>query len=120
MLPTDLAASWQRLAMMISDSIAEDRPLEIQASLRAAMSVFESQLLAQNIDDLPAPIAAKMRSYLTESHRLLRLLSTEAIFIATARNPQIVGQRRQAYRERLDLLLQFCQAAIDSLADSSH
>ena len=68
----------------------------------------------RNLDDLPDPIAAKMRSYLTESHRLLRLLPLDVMFIATARNPTTIEQRRQAYQDKLDLLLKYCQAAIEA------
>jgi hypothetical protein len=111
MLPTAQILIWQQLLDLISD-LPIEAPADLQASLAQAMALFESELRSQNVDELPEPIAGKMRSYLTESHRLLRLLSMDAMFLASARSPMMRQQRLQAYQEHLDLLRQFCQAAI--------
>jgi hypothetical protein len=111
MLPTAQILIWQQLLDILCD-LPVEAPADLQACLARATALFESDLLSQNLDDLPEPIAGKMRSYLTESHRLLRLLSMDAMFLATARSPTIRQQRLQAYQEHLNLLQQFCQAAI--------
>ncbi len=111
MLPTTQILIWQQLLDLLSD-LPVEAPTDLQARLARAMALFESDLLSQNVDDLPEPIAGKMRSYLTESHRLLRLLSIDAMFLATARSPIMRQQRLQAYQEHLTVLQQFCQAAI--------
>jgi hypothetical protein len=85
MLPTEQILMWQQLFTLLSNLPT---------------------------DSIPDPIAGKMRSYLTESHRLLRLLPIDLTLIAAARNPDKLQQRRQAYQEKLDLLLQYCQAVI--------
>jgi hypothetical protein len=111
MLPTEQILMWQQLFTLLSNLPSDSIP-DLQISLRETIEFFEAQILTQHIDILPDPIAGKMRSYLTESHRLLRLLPIDAMFIAAARNPTTTEQRRQAYQAKLDLLLQYCQAVV--------
>lgn len=111
MLPIDQMLMWQQLFTLLSN-LPTDSILDLKVSLSRSIEFFESEILTQNIDSLPDPIAGRMRSYLTESHRLLRLLSIDVMFLATARNPTTTAQRQQSYQEKLDLLLQYCQAVI--------
>ena len=111
MLPTEQILMWQQLFTLLSNLPTDSIP-ELKVSLSNAIEFFESDILTQDIALLPDPIAGKMRSYLTESHRLFRLLSTDVMFMASARNPITIQQRRQAYQDKLDLLLEYCQAII--------
>ena len=111
MLPTEQILMWQQLFTLLSE-LPTDSISDLKVSLNRSIEFFESQILPQDLDSLPDPIAGKMRSYLTESHRLLRLLPIDLTFIAAARNPTTLQHRRQAYQEKLDLLLQYCQAVI--------
>jgi hypothetical protein len=111
MLPTAQILIWQQLSTLLSN-LTDDSIPDLKVSLRQVMEFFESELLVQDLDELPDPIAGKMRSYLTESHRLLRLLSMDVMLIATARTPATIEQRRQAYQDKLNLLLQYCQAIL--------
>jgi hypothetical protein len=113
MLPTEQILMWQQLFTILSNLPTDSLP-DLKVSLNRSIEFFESQILPQDLDHLPDPIAGKMRSYLTESHRLLRLLSIDLTFIAAARNPNTLQQRRQAYQDKLDLLLKYCQAVIES------
>ncbi|WP_310485518.1 heterocyst frequency control protein PatD [Chamaesiphon sp. VAR_48_metabat_403] len=113
MLPTAQILIWQQLFTLLSNLPSESTP-ELKASLHQAIELFETEIIPQDLDILPDPIAGKMRSYLTESHRLLRLISMDALFISTARDPTTIDFRRQAYRHKLELLLQYCQAVIDN------
>lgn len=113
MLPTAQILIWQQLFTLLSN-LPSDSTSELKTSLRQAIELFETEIIPQDLDSLPDPIAGKMRSYLTESHRLLRLISMDALFIATTRNPTTIDLRRQAYQHKLDLLLQYCQAVIDN------
>jgi hypothetical protein len=113
MLPTEQILMWQQLFTLLSNLPTDSLP-DLKVSLNRSIEFFETQILPQDLDSLPDPIAGKMRSYLTESHRLLRLLPIDLTFIATARNPDKLQQRRQAYQEKLDLLLKYCQAVTES------
>ncbi len=109
MLLTEQILMWQQLFTRLANLPTDSMP-DWKVSLSQTIDFFESEILTQDIDSLPAPIAGKMRSYLTESHRLLRLLSIDLMLIAAARNPTTIQQRRQAYQDKLNLLLQYCQA----------
>ena len=111
MLPSQQILLWQQLFNLLSKLSVDSIP-DLKVSLSQAIEFFESEILPQRFDELPAPIAGKMRSYLTESHRLLRLLPMDVMFIAAARNPATAEQRRQAYRDKLNLLLKYCQDII--------
>ncbi len=111
MLPTEQILMWQQLFTLLSN-LPTDSLSDLKVSISRSIEFFESHILQQDLDSLADPIAGRMRSYLTESHRLLRLLSIDLTFIAAARNPVTIQQRRQAYQEKLDLLLQYCQAVI--------
>ena len=111
MLPIEQILMWQQLFTLLSE-LPNDSIPALKVSLGRSIEFFEAQILPQDLDHLPDPIAGKMRSYLTESHRLLRLLPIDLTFIAAARNPETLQHRRQAYQEKLDLLLQYCQAVI--------
>lgn len=113
MLPSQQILLWQQLFNLLSN-LPDGASADFKTSLRQAIELFEAEILSQSLDELPDPIAGKMRSYLTESHRLLRLLSMDAMFIAAARNPATAEQRRQAYRDKLNLLCRYCQDIIGS------
>jgi hypothetical protein len=113
MLPTEQILIWQQLFTLIG-SLSTDSIPDLKARLSQAIELFESKIITQDLDRLPDPIAGKMRSYVTESHRLLRLLSMDVMLITTARTPATILQRRQAYQDKLNLLLQYCQAVSDA------
>ena len=111
MLPTEQILMWQQLFTLLSNLPTDSLP-DLRVSLDRSIKFFESQIIPQDLDSLPDPIAGKIRSYLTESHRLLRLLPIDLTFMAAARTPETLQHRRQAYQEKLDLLLKYCQAVI--------
>ena len=111
MLPSQQIFLWQQLFNLLSN-LTDPTDIDFKARLQQAIELFESEIRSQSFDELPDPIAGKMRSYLTESHRLLRLLSMDAMFIAAARNPATAAQRYQAYRDKLNLLCRYCQDII--------
>ena len=112
MLPTEQILIWQHLFTLLAN-LPADSTSDLKVSLNRALKLFESQIITQDLDGLPDPIAGKMRSYVTESHRLLRLLSMDVMLMATARTPATSSQRRQAYEDKLNLLLQYCQAVLN-------
>jgi hypothetical protein len=111
MLPTEQISTWRQFLTLLLNLPTDSIP-DMKVSLSGAIEFFEAQILTQNIEDLPEPIAGKMRSYLTESHRLLRLLPLDVMFLAASRQPNTLQQRRQAYQNKLDLLIRYSQAVI--------
>jgi hypothetical protein len=113
MLPTEQILIWQQLSILLNSLLSEAAP-DPKVSLSRAIELFESKIITQDLDGLPDPIAGKMRSYVTESHRLLRLLSMDLMLLATARNPTTISQRRQAYQDKLKLIVRYCQAVTET------
>ncbi len=113
MLPSQQILLWQQFFNLLTNLPDAATP-DLKTSLSKAIEFFESEILSGGSDDLPDPIAGKMRSYLTESHRLLRLLSMDAMFIAAARTPATAERHLQAYRDKLNLLCRYCQDLIGS------
>jgi hypothetical protein len=113
MLPPKQTFFWQQLSHLLSSLESEEKD-RLRAKLQEAIEIFEGQILPQHQEDeLSPPVAAKMRSYVTESHRLLRLLQMDVMFLQAARNSLTSQQRYDAYQERLNTLIKFCQAAIE-------
>ena len=129
MLPTEQILIWKHLFNLLSELSTDSIP-DLKVRLSQVIEFFEQEILAltspgiesgdgaaepaEADDHLEDPIAGKMQSYLTESHRLLRLLPVDVMLIAAARNPTTTQQRRQAYQDKLNLLLQYCQAIIQN------
>jgi hypothetical protein len=111
MLPTEQISPWRQLLTLLLNLSTDSIP-ELKVSLNEAIELFERQILTQNIEDLEEPIAGKMRSYLTESHRLLRLLPLDLMFLEAARQPNNLQHRRQAYQDKLDLLIRYSRAIV--------
>ena len=109
MLSTEQTSIWQQLLTLLSNLPTDSIPA-LKVSLRQAIELFEGQILTQNIEDSQNPHAGKMRSYLTESHRLLRLLPLDLMFIEVSRQPNTTQERRQAYQNKLDLLIRYVEA----------
>jgi hypothetical protein len=111
MLPSEQLFFWQQLLSSLTQ--LERAPLEdITTGLTTAREIFESQILPQASDLPSAPATAKIRSYLTEMHRLFRLLQTDVLLIRSAKSSDTLAQRERAYKQRLTALQEFCQAAI--------
>jgi hypothetical protein len=111
MLSTEQTSIWQRLLTILANLPTDSIP-DLKLGLRQAIELFEGEILTQNIEDIQHPNAGKMRSYLTESHRLLRLLPLDVMFMEVSRQPITTEQRRQAYQDKLDLLIRYAEAAI--------
>ncbi|WP_310489805.1 heterocyst frequency control protein PatD [Chamaesiphon sp. VAR_69_metabat_338] len=112
MLPSAQILMWQQLYTHLTN-LPTASSADLKASLSETIELFEAALQEQDLDAMPDAIAGKMQSYLTESRRLLRLLPIDAMLMAAARTPSTSQSRQQAYQEKLNVLLQYCQAAID-------
>jgi hypothetical protein len=113
MLPSKQTFFWQQLCHLLTELQTMEK-YQIQAKLQEAMELFEGEIIPQSQEDeLSSPITATMRSYITESHRLLRLLQVDIVFLQAARNSDTSQQRYDLYQQRLNTLIKFCQAAIE-------
>jgi hypothetical protein len=111
MLSTEQASIWQQLLNLLANLPTDSIP-DLKIALRQAIELFEGQILTPDLEEIQHPNAGKMRSYVTESHRLLRLLPLDVMFMEVSRHPTTTQQRRQAYQDKLDLLMRYAEAAM--------
>jgi hypothetical protein len=71
MLPIDQILMWQQLFTLLT-SLPTDASPDLKVSLSQSIKFFETQILTQDIDSLPDPIAGKMRSYFIDSYGCYR------------------------------------------------
>ncbi len=57
------------------------------------LTYFQSKILTVKEDEIELSIRSSWLSFQTETHRCLRLLTTELLFLASSNNPQTREQR---------------------------
>lgn len=90
-------------------------PLQTTDRYAAIIADFNQLMLAAPVNGLPPTTAGKMRSYITEIHRLLRLIQRGLIFWHNARQPSLKAQRHADILSNLAVITQFIQSIIEEL-----
>jgi hypothetical protein len=90
-------------------------PLQTTDCYTAITADFDQLILAAPTYRLPPATAGKMRSYITEIHRLLKLIQRDLIFWHNARQPSTKAQRHADILSKLDVITQFIQSMIEEL-----
>lgn len=109
---------FQELVLTIQQDVSADIPpipLVITRQYEAIDTYFQHQMMATSEYTWPASLAGKMRSYITEIHRLLKLLQRDLIFWHHARQPQTKAQRQTEILGKLDTIVQFSRSMIEEL-----
>ncbi|MBP0000267.1 MAG: heterocyst frequency control protein PatD [Cyanobacteria bacterium SID2] len=71
---------------------------------------FQVQILKDSIESSNS----LAQSYITEMHKQLRLLATDAAFLQAARQETTRRQRRQEIHDRLSRVCRYCDALSDN------
>ncbi len=93
-------------------------PLPARPQYAAINTYFQQQIMTTADDPWPAAITGKMRSYITEIHRLLKLIQRDMVFWQSARQPVTQAQRQSEILSKLNMILQFCRSMIEELHTS--
>ena len=83
------------------------------AGLEQVQQLFKEQILTMNWDRVPSDRVSSMQSYVTEMHKQMRLLATDAIFFQTARQPATQQQRLSQITTRIETLIRYCDALLE-------
>jgi hypothetical protein len=67
-------------------------PVLIQEG-KKLLTYFQSEILTLKEDEIDLSLRSSWLSFQTETHRCLRLLTTELLFLASSNNPQTREQR---------------------------
>lgn len=84
---------------------------QVQQDLAAIQQVFETQIQGLDWDQEPEAKRSLLRSLQVETHKQVRLLAMDRLFLQTARQAATTAQRLGQVQDRLRLLLDYCHAA---------
>ncbi|NET31129.1 MAG: heterocyst frequency control protein PatD [Cyanothece sp. SIO1E1] len=87
-------------------------PTAWQSTFLKAQKFFQVQILGLDLNGLSPDQQSRVKSYQTEMNKQLRLLSMDVTFLQAARQ-SITAQQRQAHmKDRISLLLGYCEALL--------
>jgi inactivated superfamily I helicase len=123
MLPTLHQEQYQELRQRLQallDRVGTLQTRESEGStLAAAISemqqFFQSQVVGLPTEGLAPADESRTQSYNTELHKQLRLLASDAMFLGSARQGTTLHQRLDRVRDRLALLIRYCDTLLDNL-----
>ena len=70
---------------------------------------FEQQIVGIDVGEVPEAIASRWQSVQTEIKREFKLLSTDVLFLASARQITTQNKRVKSISDRLTKLIGYCQ-----------
>lgn len=85
----------------------------MQKAFQAVQRSFQS-LLNLDWDSLDPMLAANVQSIQTEINRQFRLLGMDLMYLRAARQSATADQRRQQVSDRIESLIGYCQALLES------
>ena len=103
---------FQQMLHQMQAQLEQSDHLQIQEALTAAQTYFQEQILSLDPETLEPTDAARIYSFQVEINKQLRLLSTDLMFLQTARLSATQSQRRQMIGDRLTLLLRYCEGVL--------
>ena len=84
----------------------------LQSGFQDVKGLFESQIANLNGDDLPPDDTSRWQSVQTEIRKQMRLLETDMMFLQVARSSATLQTRLVGVCDRLNTLIQYCQALL--------
>jgi hypothetical protein len=103
--------AFQQVLQQMEDHLQQGDPTTIRQSIQTAQALLQ-QILALDVATLTATEAIKVQSLQTEINKQLRLLSTDLMFLQTARLAETIAQRQQQMGDRLTILQRYCEAIL--------
>ena len=73
---------------------------------------FQTQIMRINASDFAPPVESKIQSYLTETHKQIRLLEMDLKFLQASHQSTTLNTRLSQIQTRLDLLLSYGEAML--------
>jgi hypothetical protein len=122
MLPDDRQQRYRELRKYLEElhcQVGIDRSdgVSLRESVDRTQEFFQSQVLSLTLEGLDRTDLYRTQSYNTELHKQLRLLATDVLFLGSARQAATVQQRQGQIRDRLTILLRYCDILLSE--DSS-
>lgn len=117
MLPPLYAEHYQTLRTALAELIAnldqaEQNPVDLRSDFLWVRQYFQQQVANLDPGLLAPALQSRLGSYHTEINKELRLLETDWVFLQAARQTQTFTQRKALIRDRLQRLLDYCDALL--------
>jgi hypothetical protein len=93
----------------------KNNPSFVTQKFQAVSAWFEQNLVPLKAQELEPAIASRWQAVQTEILREFKLLSTDILFLAAARQQTTQLTRRQSIDDRLTKLISYCQIMIEDL-----
>ncbi len=84
----------------------------LQPSVRDIQQFFQSQVMSLPMEEVDPSVVSRVQSFQTELHKQMRLLVTDAMFLASAKQSATVQQRQQQIRDRIEKSISFCHGLV--------
>lgn len=81
----------------------------LQNSFQEVQHFFQTEIVSLSEESLDENIVSRWRSIATEMHRTFKLLSTDTIFLRSAKQSTTQQQRLKSISDRLAQLIGYCQ-----------
>lgn len=84
----------------------------LKTQVQDLQALFQQQILTLDLEALDSAASAKLQSFQVEISKQLRLLNTDLMFLQAARLSATLDQRQNQIGDRLEMLLQYCEAVL--------
>ncbi|MEX0271161.1 heterocyst frequency control protein PatD [Leptolyngbyaceae cyanobacterium UHCC 1019] len=85
----------------------------LKTDIAALQAFFQAHIWALDVDELDPAVAHQVQSFNVEIDKQLRLLSMDGMFLLAAKQSKTKEQRFNQMRDRLALLLRYCNGLLD-------
>jgi hypothetical protein len=84
----------------------------LQQQVRDIQQFFQSQVMSLPMEEVDPSVVSRVQSFQTELHKQIRLLVTDTMFLASAKQSATVQQRQQQIRDRIEKSISFCHVLV--------
>lgn len=84
----------------------------LKGALQEVQQFFNGRILGVPAEELDPALASRVQSVQTEMHKQLRLLMTDAMFLAASKQPATAQQRQSQVLERIQTLMAYAGALL--------
>ncbi|HEY9616637.1 MAG TPA: heterocyst frequency control protein PatD [Microcoleaceae cyanobacterium] len=117
MLPLSHQTVYRSLQKQIEalQTTISNSPIEVttfKAAITELQTGFQTEIVPRSIADLDPQLAQRVQSVHVEIDKQLRLLGMDVMFLQAARQVTTIEQRQQQIRDRVNLLLRYCDALL--------
>lgn len=114
MLPSVYQRPYQQLQQDIEELqktlVSATDATRLKLAIAALQTFFQTEVWNLDLQPLEPELQHRVQSINVEIDKQLRLLNMDVLFLQAARQENTIQQRQQQVRDRLALLLQYCNS----------